>query len=85
MPAHLTKVGAAYYFRPVAPEHLQPFFRTRTGKSRAEFMESLGVKERRVGESAKTVDDLRAAFSRLREQKISEYTVWYESGQGAPR
>jgi len=52
MPTHLTKIGATYYFRRIVPEHLRPFFLTRSGKPRAEFMQSLGTKDRRQGEEA---------------------------------
>ena len=43
---HLTQVGSTYYFRRVVPDELRPYFLTRTGKPRTEFMVSLRTKDR---------------------------------------
>lgn len=48
--SHLSKVGSVYRLRRVVPEELRPFFLTKTGKPRTEFMESLGTKDRREAE-----------------------------------
>jgi integrase len=43
---HLTQVGSTYYFRRVVPDELRPYFLTRTGNPRSEFMVSLRTKDR---------------------------------------
>lgn len=45
MPSDLAKRGSTYYFRRAVPELLRPYFVTASGAPRAEFMESLGVKD----------------------------------------
>lgn len=45
MPSKPPKVGSTYYFRRVIPEDLRPYFQTKNGKPRVEFMISLGVKD----------------------------------------
>lgn len=45
---YLERRGAKYYFRRVVPLELRPYFRTATGKPRAEFMFSLNTSDRRV-------------------------------------
>lgn len=79
MPARLPKVGSTYYFRRVIPEDLRPYFRTKTGKPRTEFMISLGVKElplakQRWLEEALRVDALIQQARKFKETGTSHAT-----------
>lgn len=76
MPARLPKRDSVYYFRRAVPEDLRPYFQTKSGKPRTEFMISLGVKDLPVAkqkwlEEAVRVDALIQEACKLRDAGIS--------------